>query len=92
MNTPYVKQYNELGELTNPIEGALRHPFPNRRARRSKQPRFMSNKRGTRMLIVGSDRYFKRVQWIAANVAIKKNKDVYQAERYVIHYDLAPKR
>lgn len=73
MNTPYIKQYNELGELTNPIQGALRNASPNRRARRSKQPRFMSNAKSFPLLLVGNGRFRKRIQWIM--------------DKQVIHYD-----
>lgn len=80
MNTPYVKQYNELGELTNPINGRYQSLVgANRRGRRAKQARFQNNKKGFKMIIVGSDRYFKRIQWIG--------------DKQIIHYDLnAPKR
>lgn len=64
MNTPYVKQYNELGELTNPIDGALRHAFPNRRARRAKKFRDWNNKSSFKMTVIGNYRFAKRIQVI----------------------------
>ncbi len=73
MNTPYVKQYNELGELTNPIEGALRHPFANRKARRYKPQRFMSNAKACHLTVVGNGRFRKRLQRIG--------------NKQIIHYD-----
>lgn len=94
MNTPYVKKYNELGQLTNPINGRYQslNAGSNRRGRRAKQPRFMSNANSFPLLIVGSDRYAKRVQFIAENWVTKKKKLLHQAARHVIHYVLCPKR
>ncbi len=45
MNTPYVKQYNNKGEVTNPIKGTYISEHPNRRSRRSamKGERFRGN-------------------------------------------------
>jgi hypothetical protein len=34
MNTPYVKKFDENGQVTNPIKGAYINPFPNRHKRR----------------------------------------------------------
>lgn len=37
MNQPYIKKYNENGQLMNPIIGAYINHFPNRRKRREKE-------------------------------------------------------
>lgn len=37
MNKPYVKQYNENGEIINPIKRAYLHQFPNTSTRRKIQ-------------------------------------------------------
>ena len=44
MNIPYVKKFNENGELINPIASVYASEFPNREKRRHKPTRFRGNK------------------------------------------------
>ena len=37
MNIPYVKKYDSLGQLINPINGKYENNFPNRRVRNTKK-------------------------------------------------------
>lgn len=43
MNTPYVKQYDVNGVLTNPIEDKYLNSGENRKSRRRKEPRILNN-------------------------------------------------
>lgn len=61
-NTPYKKEFNELGELVNPIssyseDGYINH-IPNRRTRRAQtrsvSSRQHNNRSGNRLSVVGS--------------------------------------
>jgi hypothetical protein len=53
MNAPYIKVYNELGELVNPI--TKQNPFIseglNRSQRRVKQSRLYNNKKSCKMIV-----------------------------------------
>lgn len=40
MNTPYVKQYDDNGNVSNPIEGTYLSKFKNRHERRKKMKEF----------------------------------------------------
>ncbi len=55
MNTPYRKQYDENGILTNPITKikSYLHPFPNRRVRKAmvKNNFPKNNKKGIRLIV-----------------------------------------
>ncbi len=83
MNTPYVKQYNELGELINPINGKLTHKFSNRRERNAKKKavRFVSNAKACHLVVYDKQRFRKRVQLINTGSGVKQ----------IIHYDLLKK-
>lgn len=64
MNTPYVKKYNEKGELLNPIKGRFINRFPNRMQRRLrfKDNRFTNNSKGTKLVVIGSNKFYQQVQ------------------------------
>jgi hypothetical protein len=64
MNKPYVKQFNENGELVNPIKGIYASVFPNReRRRRIKQAEpFMGNSKGAKITVSGKFKYRRYVQ------------------------------
>ncbi len=62
MNTPYVKEYDEKGQVTNPIVGMYPSEFPNRRKRNERAPRFKNNRATAQMVIGSSFRYRKRIQ------------------------------
>jgi hypothetical protein len=53
MNVPYVKQFNEKGELTNPIKGIYPQPFENRHTRRLKEARFANNRKSAQIQVLG---------------------------------------
>lgn len=89
MNTPYVKQYNELGELINRIEGNLRHQFPNRRARRSRPARDFNNKKSFPLVVVGNQKFRKRMQIIPENYKWDGDDWVLITGKQIIHYDEA---
>lgn len=63
-NVPYQKMYevNEHGQKVhvNPIQGSVFHQFPNRKSRRQSEPRFLNNRKGTPLTVIGKMR-FKRV-------------------------------
>ena len=62
MNTPYVKQYNEEGEVINPINGKYVSQFPNRRARANKKQRFMNNSKSFPLIVFGKFKFKKVIQ------------------------------
>jgi hypothetical protein len=61
-NTPYVKQYNEQGDLINPIKGAYLSPYLNRRQRAVKKERFMNNSRSVKLVVLKNMKYRKFIQ------------------------------
>ncbi len=63
-NTPYVKEYNEVGEIINPIIGSYLSPFKNRQQRRLKQNRFIGNGTNFPLVVAGAFKYKKRIQII----------------------------
>ena len=40
-NIPYVKEYNDMGEVSNPIDRVYLNPYPNRWQRKSRPGRFI---------------------------------------------------
>ena len=66
MNKPYVKQFNENGEIANPINGAYLHSFKNREKRREplqKNP-FMGNSKGWKITVTVNSKYYRYVQTV----------------------------
>lgn len=64
MNTPYVKKYDSLGQLLNPINGIYTSNFPSRRARNTKKNRDFNNSANCQMTVIKTDAYRKRIQLI----------------------------
>lgn len=64
-NQPYVKQFDSLGKVTNPIDSYL-HNHPNRKERRMKPAthRFLGNSNSFHLTVVGTGKFMRRVQWI----------------------------
>lgn len=62
MNKPYVKQYNEDGTISNPIQGIFVNKFPNRSKRRFTAPRFRGNHKGVSLTESGRSVYFRVLQ------------------------------
>lgn len=90
MNTPYVKQYNELGEVINRLDGGLKHKFPNRRARHAKPARDFNNKNSFPLVIIGRYRFAKRLQFIPGVFKWDKKYKRFVVDkkpRTIIHYD-----
>lgn len=69
-NQPYVKEYNDQGELTNPIKGSFPTADPNnsrsnRRAIKSNS-RFKGNKKGISLTVGRKFKYRREVQLIGS--------------------------
>lgn len=79
MNTPYIKRYNQDGELTNPILGARLHHEANRRSRRSKPTRFVNNRNTFHLTVTETLRYKRVVQKVVC-----KDGSVRQVGHYVL--------
>jgi hypothetical protein len=77
MNKPYVKQYNELGEVINPIQGKLSSFFPNRKKRRERPQPFLNNKKSYQLVVIGNSKFRKVLQ-------IEKDSD--GRIKYIEHY------
>jgi hypothetical protein len=82
MNVPYKKQFNEAGDLLNPIESIYLNESPNRKQRRFKAPRFKGNGKQHSLTVTPLERYHRRVQIIEAN----PRKE--QPKKTIFHYDL----
>lgn len=80
MNTPYIKQFNELGEVVNPIEHSYMSEYPNRRERRHSESRFYGNTASQCHLTVTGIAKFRRVVQTATT---KKG------EKHIIYHYLA---
>lgn len=67
MNTPYVKEYNSDGVVTNPIQGSYVTEFPqmNRKARRDgkQKKRFRGNGKNYPLSVLSSSKYVRLIQW-----------------------------
>lgn len=70
MNAPYVKEYNEAGELVNPIKGSYPTLSPNntRRDRRAikSNSRFRGNKKGISLTVGRKFKYRREIQLIGS--------------------------
>jgi hypothetical protein len=63
MNVPYVKEYNDKGELLNPINGKYVNYFPNRQQRKPNRQRFFNNKKTSQLVTLGNKVYYKVLQY-----------------------------
>jgi hypothetical protein len=64
MNVPYKKQFNEAGDLLNPIESIYLNESPNRKQRRFKAPRFKGNGNQYHLTVTPVGKYHRRAQLI----------------------------
>lgn len=82
MNTPYVKQFNELGECANPITQSAPYLniYKNRSERRYIAPRFVNNRGHIQLVILPNCKYSKQVQTVFCK---NTNK-----EKQIFHYVL----
>ena len=64
INQPYIKQYNEDGEVSNPIVGSYNHlTSSNRRIRRNNPAqRFKGNKKGCSLTVGQKFKYHRVIQ------------------------------
>ncbi len=84
-NTPYVKQFDENGKVTNPIKGSYLHEFENREERRAKlqKDRFHGESKNHHLTVAKSSKY-KRVRQV---INCEDKHGVTTGERRVIeHY------
>ena len=78
MNVPYVKKFNENGELTNPISGVYKSEFQNRSERRKKPTRFRGNKKGISLTVVKTEKYKRVIQIIQVIEKGRRGKPIQQ--------------
>ncbi len=92
MNIPYVKQFDQNGILTNPIEGVYKSDFPNRSKRRKE---LGINKRGVHnpkkralLLVEKRSKGYLRVQSI-----VFIDKDLVLKKHVITHFtEVTPKK
>jgi len=72
MNTPYVKKFNEDGTVSNPIKGSYLHSELNRKQRRLKPDRFISNRKGISLTVTITLKYMRVIQSILLKDGIIK--------------------
>jgi hypothetical protein len=79
MNSPYVKIYDEKGELINPINGAYVSEFPNRAARKFRKQRFYSNGKTHKLTVTKTAKYKRVIQR-----EVNKEGKVINIEHYLL--------
>jgi len=64
MNVPYVKKYNENGQVTNPIKGNYISEFPNRKERREdlQKHRFYGESKNLHLTVKGAFKFIRLKQ------------------------------
>lgn len=69
MNIPYVKEYNEVGEVVNPIKRNYLHTKDNRQTRRIalKKPRFHGNGKNYHLSVTKTGKYARIRQFETDN-------------------------
>ena len=74
VNTPYIKEYNKEGILTNPLIGAYRDKYPNRKQRRQhlQKDNFYGNGKNTPLTVVANMKYKRVKQVIEMHGGLKK--------------------
>lgn len=79
-NTPYVKEFNDLGECTNPIDRVYLSESPNRQQRKlaTKNQRFKGNKKGISLTVTNNSKYERAIQPILC-----KDGSVKHIEHYI---------
>lgn len=73
-NEPYIKEYNEFGQCTNPVEVAYYHFFDNRRKRRAERypNRFHGNKKGVSLTVSHVGKYKRVLQHETTKDGLRK--------------------
>lgn len=69
MNEPYVKQYDSLGVVTNPIENRIYpNKFPNRRQRRIdaglNKRGTVERRKGNKLVVLKNEKWLQKLQKI----------------------------
>lgn len=82
-NTPYRKEYNKDGEVTNPIIGIYKSPFENRKKRREYLNiiRFKGNGKSFPLTIHKTTKYLRVLQ----RIFDKKTGNIKLIEHYLTH-------
>ena len=64
-NKPYVKTYNESGNVTNPIPTGYFHSLPNRKQRREPEPtkRFIGNGKNYPLTVIKTGKFRRFIQF-----------------------------
>lgn len=84
-NIPYVKQFDKNGELTNPINGAYKHEFENRKKRRApkNKERFMNNRKTMQTVVFKTHRFLKMIQHVRFFNKETEKFEIRRIEHYV---------
>lgn len=64
MNTPYKKEFDENGDLMNPITGSYMSEEPNRKTRRQRVGRFHGNGKNHHLTVTETRKYRRIMQLI----------------------------
>lgn len=80
-NTPYVKQYDENGLVTNPIVGGYKNADnSNRSSRRQRDARFFGNGKQYPLSVSRTVKYLRSIQIVPAKRGWQLNKKTGEAE------------
>ena len=80
MNIPYVKKFDNFGDLVNPIESGYFSSEPNRKQRREymNRPRFHGESNNYHLTVFGGAKYKRVVQ-----LELDKNGNKKRIEHYI---------
>ena len=88
-NQPYVKKYNEQGDVTNPITTAYVHSNEsNRASRKGRTARFHGNGKQHPLTVYDKGKYRRAVQIVPAKNLSQNAELVYIKSRRIEHYIL----
>lgn len=90
-NIPYKKEYNLIGEVTNPITkgNPYINRYPNRATRRKREPRFIGNGKNTPLVVIGNQAYYKIRQYVPPVFIFNSDKckwEITQSEKFIYRY------
>lgn len=80
MNTPYVKEYDNFGNVKNPIKTGYFHNDQNRKERRKplQKNRFFGNGKNFPLTVTPNAKYLRHIQ-------IVSDKKIYKIKK-ILHY------
>lgn len=84
INMPYVKEFDENGQLLNPIKGMFKTQGLNRKMRREKNTRFMNNKKSFPITILKTRKFIRKIQTI---IFYNESEGVYETRKILHHLD-----